>query len=56
MAPTKKKEEQEEIIAAVRRHPCLYNKKDKLFRNGPAKKEIWNKIAKELKIKNGEYK
>lgn len=53
MAPQNKNQEQESIIAAVREYPSLYNKKHPKFRNGPEKKKIWDKIAKNLNLKNG---
>ncbi|XP_049876426.1 uncharacterized protein LOC126374024 [Pectinophora gossypiella] len=38
----------ERLIQLVQAHPCLYNRRDKDYRNTIRKDYIWDKIAKEL--------
>lgn len=48
-----KKQEQELIIIEVQKYPALWDIRSPEFRKGPDKRQIWNKIAEKLKLKDG---
>lgn len=41
---------EEQLIALVRERPCLYNLKNKNYKNEEIKRNNWREIAKELKL------
>lgn len=46
---------QEELIEAVRKFPVLYDTNDPSYMKSKLKDDIWNTIAKQVKLKNGKY-
>lgn len=44
----KEVEEKKRIAAEIKRHPCIWDKKDKCYRNAPKREAAWSKVAAEM--------